>query len=638
MKRPNFTSFSKRGYFTLCMMLFFLASSISVQGQAFCTIACNDNIQASLGTDCRVKITYDMVLEDADNSRICSPNGPQAFVITVLDKNDGVVAETGSSKDFITCEDVQKNGNNVFRVKAKHWATGNNCWGFITIEDKIKPVLECKEVLVHCNEPFTPEYIECSRGRGFGYPKVTDNCDELRSPVLYPNENGLSCGAIDLTFKDEVVDVECVDPNWPGHSAYVRRTWTAVDASGNSMSCVQLIRIARVTLSQIDLQKSLPNYTSLPGDKPAIQRKKANGCTPNTSPGLVLGGKCPDGEGNLVGETTRPGNGGMSNEPTGFPMIKGIPVTKYPADGSGDLNIGYQYPWDSYGFCEINVEFKDHVVPVCVGSFKILRTWKLIDWCTNEIVEYTQIIKVVDEEAVIDCPSDIALTTNTNPKACEADFTIPDATIWEACGEVSNATVTIVGERFVERPYASHAKEEYFVLHKKEGIIIGPKTGDPVVVSFGSVKLPGPDCKEPLAKYRVTYEYIDHCGNEASCTYHVTVADKTAPTPVCDEITQVTVDRNCEANIFAETFDDGSFDNCDPGPLKFSVRRMDVGGEFKPHVTFTSQDVWDTKDGNPTMVELKVEDCHGNFNTCMVEVLVDDKEPPVVRVEDKTIC
>ena len=100
--------------------------------------------------------------------------------------------------------------------------------------------------------------------------------------------------------------------------------------------------------------------------------------------------------------------GAGSGEPTGFPMIHGIPVTKYKADGTG-LDIGYAYPWDSYGFCEINVDYKDHVIPVCVGSYKILRTWKLVDWCTNEIVEHTQIIKVVDAEASIDGPGDIAL-------------------------------------------------------------------------------------------------------------------------------------------------------------------------------------------------------------------------------------
>ncbi len=635
MKRSNSTSWFLRGWATLSMVLFLLASSTSVQAQAFCTIACNDNLQVSLGNDCRVVVTYDMILEDADNSRICSPNGPQAFVIQVLDHADKVVAETGSDKDFITCEDVAANDGNTFRVKAKHWATGNSCWGTITIEDKIKPQLWCKDVELWCNQPFTPEFIECHVGEGLGYPKVTDNCDELRSPVSYPNENGVTCGAISLSHKDEVIDVECVDAANPGFSAVIKRTWTAVDASGNENKCTQTIRLRRARISDINLSASLPNYTGLPGDKDAIESKKGNGCNPNTLPGLIIGGDCPDGEGNSVGETTRPGNGGSTNEPTGFPMIHGIPVTKYKADGTG-LNIGYQYPWDSYGFCEINVDYKDHVIPVCVGSYKIIRTWKLIDWCTNEIVEHTQIIKVVDNEATIDCPEDVALQTNTNTKACEADFRLPDGKIWEACGEVAEAHVTIVGTRLVTQPYASWAEEEYKVLHARPGRIVGSATGDPVTIDFGSVKLDGPRCDQDFAKYVVTYYYIDHCGNEATCSYNVTVEDKTAPTPVCDEITQVTVDRECEAHIFAETFDDGSHDACSD-ELTFLVRRMDEGGEFKPHVVFTEEDVWKSAEGTACLVELQVTDCHGNSNTCMVQVFVDDKEAPVVRVQDKTI-
>ncbi len=636
MKRSNSTSWFLRGWTVLSMMLFMLASSTSAEAQAYCTIACNDNLQVSLGTDCRAKITYDMILEDADNSRTCSPNGRQAFVIFVLDHKDKVIAETGTDKDYITCEDVLANGGNTFRVKAKHWATGNNCWGLVTIEDKIKPEIYCRDVELWCNQPFTPEFIECHVGRGYGYPKVTDNCDELRSPRRYPNPNGVSCQPIALTYKDEVIDISCVDYDHAGYSAVIKRSWYAVDGSGNETHCTQIIKLKRARIRDINFSKSIPNYTGLPGDHPAILSKKGNACNPNTNPGLVLGGKCPDGEGNKVGETTRPGTGAGSGEPTGFPMIHGIPVTKYKADGS-DLNIGYSYPWDSYGFCEINVTYKDHVIPVCIGSYKIIRTWKLVDWCTNEIVERNQIIKVVDAEASIDGPGDIALVTNTNTKACEADFNIPDGKIWEACGEVAYAYVTIVGYRLVTHPYASWAEEEYKVLHKREGRIVGSATGDPVTVDYGRVKLEGPRCDQDYSKFKVTYEYIDHCGNEASHHYNVTVADETAPTPVCQTLTTISVDRECEAHVFAESFDSGSHDACDEGPLHFAVRRMDEGGAFKPHVVFDEADVWASAEGNPTWVELQVTDCHGNSNTCMIEVYVDDKEAPVVTVADKTI-
>ena len=47
---------------------------------------------------------------------------------------------------------------------------------------------------------------------------------------------------------------------------------------------------------------------------------------------------------------------------------------------------------------------------------------------------------------------------------------------------------------------------------------------------------------------------------------------------------------------------------------------MDEGGDFKAHVVFYEEDVWKSAEGTPCMVELKVTDCHGNSNTCMVAV------------------
>ncbi len=629
MKRSNFTSYYSRCWTTLSAMLLVFLWSMPANAQN-CTMGCNDNVQVSVGSDCKAKITYDLILEDPNNSSICTPNGPQAFVVQVMDHEGKVIASTGSDKDYVTCEDVLANGSNTFRVKVKHWATQNSCWGSITVEDKINPKLYCKDVDLWCNEPFTPNYIEtCRYGQGYGYPEVRDNCDELRTPVSYPNP-WVTCGEIDLRYEDRIVDEECDGE----YSAVIYRTWTATDASGNSASCVQRIYLHRLSLHQINFP---PDYTGLPGDKDPIYTKKSNDCSPNTDPGLVFDGECADGEGNAV--PGRHGNGGMTDEPTGFPMKHGIPVAKYVADGSG-LNIGYSYPWDSYGFCELNVTYKDHIIPVCVGSYKIIREWKVVDWCTpsdgygNNIRRHTQTIKVVDKEASIDCPEDVVLGTNTNPKECEADFRIPDAKIWEACGEVAKTKVTIYGTRFVTHPHPTWATEEY-VVHEGYGEVEGSATGDPVTVDFGSVKLPGPTCDEEFAKYRVVYWYIDHCGNEAHCQYNVFVYDDTPPTPVCDEITQVTVDENCEAHVFAETFDDGSHDNCDKD-LTFLVRRME-DDEFKPHVKFDEEDVWKTAEGTPCIVVLRVIDCHGNYADCMVQVLVDDKTPPTIEVEDVTI-
>jgi hypothetical protein len=81
--------------------------------------------------------------------------------------------------------------------------------------------------------------------------------------------------------------------------------------------------------------------------------------------------------------------------------------------------------------------------------------------------------------------------------------------------------------------------------------------------------------------------------------------------------------------MFATTLDDGSYDNC--GIESFEVRKMtDVCGLgqdtlWAPYLDFCCAEVGDT-----IMVSMRVTDIHGNQNSCMVEVLVEDKLHPAI--------
>jgi len=122
-------------------------------------------------------------------------------------------------------------------------------------------------------------------------------------------------------------------------------------------------------------------------------------------------------------------------------------------------------------------------------------------------------------------------------------------------------------------------------------------------------------------------------------TITVTVVDDITPTPVCDEITQIAIGGDGTATVLAETFDDGSNDNC--GIDFYEVRRMTDNCDtpanlvFGESVTFCCADI----DESPLMVEFRVVDFYGNANTCMVEVLVEDKLAPtkIADVNDDAI-
>ena len=80
----------------------------------------------------------------------------------------------------------------------------------------------------------------------------------------------------------------------------------------------------------------------------------------------------------------------------------------------------------------------------------------------------------------------------------------------------------------------------------------------------------------PSGWYQVLYIVKDECWNETWACEYISVYDNIPPTPVCDEITQVTLDpEHCWTRIFAKDLDDGSNDNCAHN-LHFAVASMDT--------------------------------------------------------------
>ncbi|MCB0658243.1 MAG: hypothetical protein KDC57_19000, partial [Saprospiraceae bacterium] len=79
----------------------------------------------------------------------------------------------------------------------------------------------------------------------------------------------------------------------------------------------------------------------------------------------------------------------------------------------------------------------------------------------------------------------------------------------------------------------------------------------------------------PKGKYTLIYHIADQCWNERIILKDIIVYDDTPPVPVCDEITQVSLDpKECWARVYAKDLDDGSHDNCCQ-QLHFAVANMD---------------------------------------------------------------
>ena len=72
----------KRFLSFLCLIFCFSAATY---GQ--CSMSCDDEIQVSLNQKCEATVTYKMILRDPDNSDLCSPNGPSAYKVVVMDED-----------------------------------------------------------------------------------------------------------------------------------------------------------------------------------------------------------------------------------------------------------------------------------------------------------------------------------------------------------------------------------------------------------------------------------------------------------------------------------------------------------------------------------------------------------------------
>ncbi len=366
--------------------------------------------------------------------------------------------------------------------------------------------------------------------------------------------SGLAPGDIDDCSATNVVinDILLSSGDCAGQfiSQYAR-TYYVFDAYNNVDSCEQLISLMKASLDSVVFP---PNLTGL----------DALSCfpLPNTTPSF-----------------------------TGYPTV------------SGDNIINGT-------FCNLSAIFSDITVATCTGSYKIFRTWTVFDWCANNIfVDSTQIIEVLDKTPpVVHAPVD--LTVSTGPSDCNADVTVPPATITEDC----STSWTVRTE--------------------------GP---------FGTINSNGGLISDiPVGVHRIIFKATNDCGLEGKDTMYITVQDLQPPIPVCTQNLVIPVNNVGTALIPASVFNAGSFDNC--GPVYFKVKRMilpvgyscpvpgNPNNQFDDFVQFCCGDIAH----NNILVIMRVYDLapvpgpvsdtyyQGHFNDCMVQVEVQDKLPPTI--------
>lgn len=681
----------KRMFVSLLMTLG-LIISFSANNTVYGQLACNDQVQVSLDANCQAEITPQIILEGEDDDL-----DPLNYTVTVngITANSVTITETGT-----------------FPVIVSELSTGNSCWGNIVVEDKLPPVLDCacpeggtamSEIAGSFLDGTSPTTETCGFLAGLGatanFQSHTFVIEELTTFTVSALTHSIDCNTVVGLYSGFTPNDPCTN---------LISSFTSVDAFPMSFDNVapgtyQMVVFTDmiacdyniVFMEQLQFvdDACLFNCTDLDGilngtiavPMPTIVNTE---CMDQTitfndfeepsdcaSSRIIRTYSVTDGSGNVSTCTFEflLGNIGIADvtpptDEVNLPCDTGTTpqeIFDFLTDVAGLSDaeaLMAAYPTiDGVALkettCGLGVTSEDQIVPICPGEFKILRTWTIVDWCTGDIETLIQIIKFEGPDLVANIETDGAIGF-TNHHDCLGHIILPSPN--------TNADVFCSEFRY------------------SVGFIAATDNGQPPV---DGVYLPLPGSAPvgetlavydlPLGKNWIRYTIEDECGRRGFAFTEIFIHDLVPPNPVCDEFTVVSLTSLGWAKAFAETFDDGSFDNCSD-ELRFFVRRTDdnapcindphveippVAYEFQDkdyfeYVPFCCSDV-----GNPVSVELIVVDnasernlqfapdpddpegsicidgaTDDNVNFCWVQVDVQDKSIPVITCpEDITL-
>lgn len=535
--------------------------------------------------------------------------------------------------------------------------TGDECYGTVTVVDKRGPDVDCQNVTVKCTEQYDVTSI--------GTPGAVDNCTSVAYILHEDEEIDFACGetgftgyfapenwntctigsdgdgGVDVTGAPNSISVEGaenspVSDNCPyvtkfkielPAEGYISFDWSSIGGSDFAHesafftvgdTCVQLTLdgvtsgsytswliepgtwISFEVTSNGDANNLTAFFENFHFYTPAIKVIHRNWTAYDE---YFNEGYCTQVitiERTYLEEVQFPPNrdgvaalllecGEVTSPTFTEPSAVGMPFL----DADGDLSTtDDQSQFSANNECRIDVYHNDVVFPECDGNYTIARTWTVYNQCTEETIDSVQVIRVADTmPPVFDCPED--MTVSTDFSSCSANFTVP---AYEATDECSTNI-----------SYSSSW-------------------------SFGNSQSVYNNI--PEGTHTLTLTATDGCENTATCTMNVTVTDQIAPTVICDAITAAAVTSDGTSIVYAETLDDGSYDECcEYGNLIFDVKLADApNSDYAPTILFDCGQI-----GGTVNVNLRVTDCNGNSNFCTVEVNVQDNQAPALLCPDDVV-
>lgn len=270
-----------------------------------------------------------------------------------------------------------------------------------------------------------------------------------------------------------------------------------------------------------------------------------------------------------------------------------------PQNDLKNLQAPYDEPsWARPKCAKPMVSYKDTRFRVDEGCEKIVREWKILDWCQYDpinypgrgIFSYTQVIKLIStpDTLALTCKKDTIVFNN---RSCDTLYINLDSAIFQS-------SCPVFHKIYNTSKYAS---------------------------------FPGANASgyypNGITKFFYIAEYA--CGTEIKCEVTVDVRNKIQPTPYCLTgaiVTLMPVDQNQDGTIdegmitvWASDLDKGSWHSCPGQKLNFSFSK-DPNDRFR---------IYTCKDVGIQDVDIWVTDTLGNQDVCKTSIEIQNNNPAI---------
>lgn len=633
-RKVGFTLRIKSLVLPLLGVLLFASGVIAQVDPCDGTLACNDNVQISLDYSCEAELLPSLILNG--NGTGCPMH------VRIKTENDVIVDQSTGSGLSIVYPTI---GSSYIgqRWKAEIYVvngSGNivdDCWGYFTVEDKLAPQVTCLEdITVSCKADLstittsTSDFSLCTTGTDLD---LTDGAFTTLAFNVTGSYNQWEIINAITTTAATTATAGGAYFTLGGANIAIPVSGTAYDFTVLESELASQLSTLTVTFPDADLPAG-----GLCLDAQATSFAALNVADNCTNSEILIArdeldtNDCgPSGiTAERIIEYIARDAGGLVSFPCSFKISYEkvlLDDVVFPANYDGECSDGEAFGTDVTGvptvggcdlsltenLCKFNISYTDDVTDLDCANYTILRKWVVLDWCAGEFRQSYQTITVSDTEApIISCPIDMTVDATSG---CSGSYTfkpIDSLDVFRLLSfGVDCSTVSYFGEFLTADERDVNDVDQPFNPMSNQGNNMFRAT------------LPG-------GQNWIKYIATDACGNSTECRFEVFVRDNQAPVPVCDQYTAVSLDDSGWGRLYGPSLDDGSYDQCG-GPVTFEVRREDAGcsalsdyvGDDTVFGDFVQFCCAEARDTIPTI--LKVIDEGGNYNTCTVNVVVQDK-------------